>query len=427
MASLRKRKGIFALEFVDVDGRRRLMSLDTRSERTASTLFAKINSLITSRNFNLPVEAEVHDWLPSISRNLRKRMTEFGLIGDHQRAAVNTLSGFLEDYISRRSDVKPATRTAWGHTIRNLNSFFDDDKPLIDITAGDAADFERFLKAGARQHGYAETTTGDALSAATIRKRIGNAKAFFQAAVEYELIERNPFAKFKTASPVNRKRSHFITLEDTEKLIDAAPDAQWRLLIALCRWGGLRNPSETLALRWEDVNFATGRMLVTSPKTEHHAGGENRWTPVFPELRPYLEDALELDPISSGPVVKRYRDPSQNLRSQFLKIIKRAGLKAWPKLFVNLRASRATELADQFPSHVCAAWLGHTEAIADRHYRQVTDEHFEQAILNTPSGAPRICRRTALHDAVLTPPDDEKTLVLQGFCENQWSLLDSNQ
>ena len=47
---------------------------------------------------------------------------------------------------------------------------------------------------------------------------------------------------------------------------------------------------------------------------------------------------------------------------------------------LRLRASRATELADFFPSHVCAAWLGHTEKIADAFYRQVTDEHFTRAV-----------------------------------------------
>lgn len=57
-----------------------------------------------------------------------------------------------------------------------------------------------------------------------------------------------------------------------------------------------------------------------------------------------------------------------------------AGLRPWPKPWQNLRSSRATELADKFPSHVCAAWLGHTEAVADEFYRQVTDDHFARAI-----------------------------------------------
>lgn len=55
-------------------------------------------------------------------------------------------------------------------------------------------------------------------------------------------------------------------------------------------------------------------------------------------------------------------------------------MKPWLRLWVNLSSSRATELADLFPSKVAADWLGHTEAIADKHYRQTTREHFERAI-----------------------------------------------
>ena len=59
------------------------------------------------------------------------------------------------------------------------------------------------------------------------------------------------------------------------------------------------------------------------------------------------------------------------------RIVRAAGLEPWPKLFQNLRATWATELAGTAPDHVAAAWLGHCEAIANKHYRQVTDEHFE--------------------------------------------------
>ncbi len=61
------------------------------------------------------------------------------------------------------------------------------------------------------------------------------------------------------------------------------------------------------------------------------------------------------------------------------RIIAKAGLETWPKLFANLRASRATELAGEHPGHVAAAWLGHSAAIANKHYWQVTEADFEQA------------------------------------------------
>ena len=64
----------------------------------------------------------------------------------------------------------------------------------------------------------------------------------------------------------------------------------------------------------------------------------------------------------------------------------RSGRQPWPKLWVALRASRATELVDKYPSHVCAAWLGHTEAIANQHYRMVTSEHVQRAT-SEPTGS----------------------------------------
>ena len=41
-----------------------------------------------------------------------------------------------------------------------------------------------------------------------------------------------------------------------------------------------------------------------------------------------------------------------NLRTQLMRILRRAGVATWPKLFHNLRASRETELAATFPLHV---------------------------------------------------------------------------
>lgn len=79
-------------------------------------------------------------------------------------------------------------------------------------------------------------------------------------------------------------------------------------------------------------------------------------------------------------VVTRYRDAGQNPRTQAERIIRRAGIDVWPKEFQNLRSSRETELAETFPIHVVVKWIGNSEAVARKHYLQVTDEHFAKAI-----------------------------------------------
>lgn len=101
--------------------------------------------------------------------------------------------------------------------------------------------------------------------------------------------------------------------------------------------------------------------------------------PLFPELRPYLEDAYTLAAPGATWFVERYRSSEANLRTQLLRIIEKAGLDAWLKVFHNMRASRQTELTAKFPVHVVCAWLGNSPTTANNHYLQVTEQDFERA------------------------------------------------
>ena len=44
-----------------------------------------------------------------------------------------------------------------------------------------------------------------------------------------------------------------------------------------------------------------------------------------------------------------------------------------------MRASCATELAQSYPAYVVTAWLGHSQAVAEASYWQVTEDHFKRA------------------------------------------------
>ncbi len=67
-------------------------------------------------------------------------------------------------------------------------------------------------------------------------------------------------------------------------------------------------------------------------------------------------------------VIARYRDRDCNLPTQVVKIIERAGLKPWPRLFQNLRSTRETEPAPAHPLHVVCAWIGNSQTAATKHY-----------------------------------------------------------
>jgi integrase len=250
----------------------------------------------------------------------------------------------------------------------NLLQFSGEEKPLREVTKGDRDDFRRFL-------------IEQGLAAATVARRCSLAKTFFRAAVRHEPIPRHPFEDVKGTVRGNQDRMRFITREVTQRIIDACPDAEWRLL----------TPSESLSLRWADVDWEHDRVTVRSPKTEHLPGGESRVIPLFPELRPYLEEIWEQAEPGVEYVITRYREAAQrtpaggrncNLRTQFHRIIRRAGIDPWPKPWQNLRSSRETELAEESPIQVACHWIGKSRPVAMEHYLQVTPEHFRRALLS---------------------------------------------
>ncbi len=389
MASIVKEpNGRKRIEYVDVDGKRPKVRLGKVSLSTARSWQTKIEKLLEAKIAQTALDMETAKWVSQLDEKMAKRLAVLGLIRPRESAREIRLGDFLDGYFEKRTDVKQSTHIVWSHAKRNLIEYFGADRRLDSITSGDAKDFERWLSSGeARENSYGDVDNAQGLAVNTVRKRIRNAKQFFADAVERELIPRNPFAALKSTVGGNRKRDYFVSREDSLKVLDSCPDAEWRLIFALARFGGLRCPTEILALRWEDIDWAGERFVVHSAKTEHYEGKDCRVVPLFPEIRQYLEEVLETKGKQSEYVITRYRSTNANLRSQLERIVKRAGLAPWPKLFQNLRATRATELAADHPSHVAAAWIGHSTAIATKHYWQVTEDDFAVALKTAQNAA----------------------------------------
>ncbi len=120
-------------------------------------------------------------------------------------------------------------------------------------------------------------------------------------------------------------------------------------------------------------------------------------------------------PVSSPAFRRDWRYSNQDLANRFRRIIRRAGLDPWPKPFQDLRSTRETELAEEFPLHVVCAWIGNSQAIAAKHYLQVTDEHFRQAAGAAPAPsapAPQPALPPDLADAWADLPERIKSATL---------------
>ena len=364
MASLSKEGSGWRILFVcPTTKKRRTIRTGRCAKKDAEVARSMIERLVDAKRLNSPVRPIVTEWLLGLDPKLLNRLANTGLIEPRESA---TLGEFTQRYVDSRVDLKPLTIRHLKQARTNLVDFFGEDKAMGAVTPADADRFRLYL-------------VGKGLAPNTVRRRMGRGKQYFKAAVRSKLIAENPFDGQKTQVQGNAEKFVFITQQDSQKVLDACPDAEWRLIFALARYGGLRTPSETLALLWDDVDWGQDRILVRSCKTEHHEGGETRIIPIFAELRPHLEQAWELAPPRAVHAITRYRDTNINLRTQLHRIIRKAGLEPWVKPFQNLRSTRQTELAGQYPSHVVCRWLGNSQPVAMKHYLQDTDEFFEKA------------------------------------------------
>jgi len=386
MASLSTdiKTGLVRVVFYDRDKKRKTIYLGRVSNRTAQAVRDRVEAFLNAQLCNVQPSRNDCEWL--MSSGFFEQFAKVGLAPQTEKPkAVQspTLAEFLDQYQSRRAgEVKPATRLVWSQVVGNLLEYMPKGIRLDEITTGHAKEFQSRLKAKGMKN-------------STIAKRLGFSRQFFNDAVDWEIIAKNPFSKVHTAKS-SLKSNSFVSREVIDRIFRLAP-IRWKVIVALSRFGGLRTPSETLSIKWSQIDWERDRMLVPEPKVEHQEGRGLRTCPLFPELREILQEAFEIYGGQSEYVVDMptYRAAAQgkdgwqnaNLRTQFLKLIAKAGLEPWPRLFHSMRASRQTELEESFPTHVVCNWIGNSVAIAKASYLLTTEEHFTRAAGKVPTDA----------------------------------------
>lgn len=368
--------------FTDRNGKRqpiRLGSIDEVDQKLAESYEEKIERLSRwSHAANQELSKDLVTWLGEISDPLHAKLAKYGLCVPRQKATPApskparklTVVGFVESYIDRRGQsIKESTRRNLKIVQGNLEEFFG-NRTLDAVTEGDADEFRDFL-------------AGKGLGVNTVRRRMGRAKQFFRAAARKKLIDASPFADQADCHVGSSAddRIAYVSEDAAYKVLEACPSLRWRAIFALARFGGLRTPSEHLQLRVADVDWTAGTFVVHSPKTERYQGKALRYVPIFERLRPYLEE-LYNDAVAAGRSLllpDHAPNPNANWRTTLLKIVAKAGLTHWPKTFIALRSSCATDLAGEFGEHVAARWLGHDVTTARKHYHQTPAHLIEQA------------------------------------------------
>ena len=342
-----------------VPGHGRLtLRLGDVSSRLAQRIADKIESLVAAKRLNLPPDGDLAAWVAGLDESLHRPLARAGLVDDRDHTP-RALGTFVDGCIHRKErDLAAASVRSLRLTRDRLVARFGSQTRLDRITSRITSDWRAAM-------------LDEGLSEASVRVHTRNARAFFNAAIEAEIIAKNPFRGLPTGS-VAANRERYVTAEEAEKVLAALPDAQWRALFGLARFAGLRCPSETHALRWEHVDLARGRMSVYAPKTR-----TTRVVPIVPRLRAILEETFRVREPEIEEVVLL---STNNLHRTVIEAIEDAGLSRWPDLFQTLRRSAETDFAMMnVPQHAVSAWIGHSVAVSVRHYLQVPSELVERA------------------------------------------------
>jgi len=354
------------IQFVAADGKRRSLYLGPISERQAQSIRGMVEDLRAAAMAGQSVKRSTSVWLQDeCSPALHSKLAKTGLVAERVTAC---LGGYIDEFI-RTHPGKESTKHTLRRAGKHLTGFFDDDREMRTITEAEVISFFAWM----RQEREV------ALSENTARKTVSIARQVWKQAKRQGVVESEPFNELPATVKGNPKRMHFVTHEDTAELLAACGnDWEWALVIALARFGGLRIPSEIKPLLWEHVDWEQQRIKIHASKTEHHDNGGVRDIPIFAELRPFLEAAWENTADGEKYVVPTLRHHS-NLGTQLKRIIKRAGLKPWPKVWQNMRSSRETELMREHSLSVVCRWIGNSPQVAIKHYDQSLDEDFARA------------------------------------------------
>ena len=353
-----------------VNGKRRGFSIQRllkgRKSRSQDRAIANIvrifDELETASHGNVSPDPKTVEELRNMEW-LEAKAVEFGLIKEQ---VIVTVEQLLDFFIKKnKSSWKKTTLYKWNVTTRTLViGELGADKKFKEVTRGDADD----LKANLSE--VISKRTEKKISESHVSKMVANTRTLFGFAVKRGLLAMNPFDHIKRGNEQgDTSKRREVTAEVMQRVINAAPDAEWRLAIVMWRYTGARK-SEPMNMKVRDV-YLGGEQEGSVMHIVDAKLGHIKEVPVFPEIMPYLIELLELRSSPDEYLFPTLRRKGERIDKAFRGIIKKAGCEIWPRLFNNLRATRANEIERVHGGLLESKWVGHSSKTFMKHYGNV--------------------------------------------------------
>lgn len=248
----------------------------------------------------------------------RKHLTKLLALATGEELKAFTLESWIKEWLRRKArDSSKATMARYvGHTEALLDWLGDTrrKKPLESLTALDARQWRDHLQDGGR--------TGK-----TVLSYTKDAGAIYRAAIREGLVSFNPFTALEaidTSDSLDRKP---FTGVEVANLMAHAPSEEWRGLILIAAFTGLRL-GDASRLTWEAVDLDEKRITLVPSKTKKKKR-EVR-IPIQPDLLAYLLAAPVAEDSPTAPVFPKLSrlkiGDRAGLSQTFNKIMAKAGV-----------------------------------------------------------------------------------------------------
>jgi integrase len=310
-----------------------------------------------------------------------------------------TLGQHCREWLKIKSNKRPTTLLCYTGTVKRLLAHFGDKCKLAGIEPGDARKFITGLVKASKEG------AGEPVSIPTRMQHLQNTNSLFNYAVSGHKLRENPFDEVEREK-IDARRFYRLSPAEFKGLVDAAPDLPTKCLYALLYTAGLRR-SEALSLRWCDIDFEKGRVLIASRKgtdelppfdIKGHAARAiplptftlnllTTWQSQAPEGVPFVllsKERCELIKVKwqrlrkqGKPWLNRYW--TNNTLRAFKSHVKRAGIIPDGVLTIHtLRKNAAQNWADCLPMNVVKEFMGHADIATTQEFYSQVDAYHEQ-------------------------------------------------
>src|SRR5437667_4083089 len=210
---------------------------------------------------------------------------------------------FAEMYLERVVPLMKSIRTERDRVKRWMRQFAT--RPLGQITRAEIEAWRRERMSKCRP--------------ATINRDLSRLRHMLNLAVEWELLEESPMQGIKFL-PENNARTRYLSLEECQRLIASCIAPHIRAIVTVALHTGMRL-GEILNLRWQDLDFSSGFILVRDSKNgQARQVGIDSMISTLLRSWPRLsdQDIVFTSVMTGGRIV--------DIRAGFLNACKRAGI-----------------------------------------------------------------------------------------------------